>query len=93
MHNCIPRHRPRAVLPPAQMSERSALRMGVPSKGRMAEDTQQLLKDCQLKVVKPNPRQYAGTISAVSVGHGHGHTRARTRPCRTRGGGWGAEGA
>lgn len=28
----------------------------------MAEDTQQLLKDCQLSVYKPNPRQYTAQI-------------------------------
>lgn len=39
--------------------------MGVPSKGRMAEDTLQLLKDCQLSVVKPNPRQYVAGISQL----------------------------
>lgn len=36
--------------------------MGVPSKGRMAEDTLDLLKACQLGCVKPNPRQYYGQI-------------------------------
>lgn len=36
--------------------------MGIPSKGRMAEDTLQLLKDCQLNVYKPNPRQYVASI-------------------------------
>lgn len=39
--------------------------MGIPSKGRMAEDTLQLLKDCQLSVYKPNPRQYTGAISQL----------------------------
>lgn len=41
---------------------RDSIRMGIPSKGRMAEDTIELLKSCQLKVYKPNPRQYAATI-------------------------------
>jgi ATP phosphoribosyltransferase len=31
----------------------------------MAEDTLALLKDCQLSVVKPNPRQYVGAISQL----------------------------
>ena len=31
----------------------------------MAEDTLQLLKDCQLNVVKPNPRQYVAEISQL----------------------------
>ena len=38
------------------------LRLAIPSKGRMAEDTQQLLMDCQLKVKKPNPRQYIAQV-------------------------------
>ncbi|GMH39042.1 hypothetical protein BSKO_06940 [Bryopsis sp. KO-2023] len=42
--------------------ERDVLRMALPSKGRMAEDTIQLLKDCQLSVYKPNPRQYIAEI-------------------------------
>ncbi|KAK9909062.1 hypothetical protein WJX75_006625 [Coccomyxa subellipsoidea] len=39
--------------------------MAVPSKGRMAEDTLQLLRDCQLSVYKPNPRQYIASISQM----------------------------
>ena len=39
--------------------------MALPSKGRMAEDTLALLKDCQLNVVKPNPRQYVARISQL----------------------------
>ena len=39
--------------------------MGIPSKGRMAEDTQGLLKSCQLSVRKLNPRQYAAEIPNV----------------------------
>lgn len=38
------------------------MRLGVPSKGRMAEDTLDLLKTCQLGCEKPNPRQYYGQI-------------------------------
>jgi len=44
---------------------RDALRLALPSKGRMAEDTLSLLKDCQLNVVKPNPRQYIAGISQL----------------------------
>jgi len=44
---------------------REAIRMGIPSKGRMAEDTQGLLKSCQLSVRKLNPRQYAAEIPNV----------------------------
>ena len=39
--------------------------MGIPSKGRMAEDTQDLLKSCQLSVRKLNPGQYAAEIPNV----------------------------
>ena len=46
-------------------SAREAIRMGIPSKGRMAEDTQDLLKSCQLSVRKLNPRQYAAEIPNV----------------------------
>ncbi|GLC36083.1 hypothetical protein PLESTB_001382400 [Pleodorina starrii] len=44
---------------------RSSLRMGLPSKGRMAEDTMDLLKDCALSVYKPNPRQYVAKIPQI----------------------------
>lgn len=44
---------------------RDSLRMGLPSKGRMAEDTVQLLKDCALSVTKPNPRQYVARIPQI----------------------------
>jgi ATP phosphoribosyltransferase len=39
--------------------------MGLPSKGRMADDTIQLLKDCALSVAKPNPRQYVARIPQI----------------------------
>ncbi|KAI8473461.1 MAG: hypothetical protein J3K34DRAFT_410827 [Monoraphidium minutum] len=44
---------------------RSTLRMGLPSKGRMAEDTLQLLRDSALSVYKPNPRQYVAAIPQI----------------------------
>ncbi|KIY99933.1 ATP phosphoribosyltransferase [Monoraphidium neglectum] len=44
---------------------RSTLRMGLPSKGRMAEDTMQLLKDSALSVYKPNSRQYVASIPQI----------------------------
>ena len=47
------------------VESRSSIRMGIPSKGRMAEDTQALLKTCQLPVKKLNPRQYAAEIPSV----------------------------
>ena len=57
----------------AAQQQRTALRMAIPSKGRMAEDTLKLLSDCQLAVYKPNPRQYTAVIS-----------QARTRAARAR---------
>eukprot|EP00879_Flechtneria_rotunda_P017496 GHRR01018345.1.p1 GENE.GHRR01018345.1~~GHRR01018345.1.p1 ORF type:complete len:331 (+),score=117.35 GHRR01018345.1:167-1159(+) len=44
---------------------RDSIRLGLPSKGRMAEDTMQLLKDCALSVYKPNPRQYVASIPQI----------------------------
>lgn len=44
---------------------RDSIRLGLPSKGRMAEDTMQLLKDCALSVYKPNPRQYVARIPQI----------------------------
>lgn len=46
----------------ADVSLRDSIRLGIPSKGRMAEETLDLLKTCQLKCEKPNPRQYFGQI-------------------------------
>jgi len=46
-------------------SPRTSLRMGLPSKGRMAEDTINLLKDSALSVYKPNPRQYIASIPQI----------------------------
>lgn len=53
------------VAVPNQTPKRDTLRLALPSKGRMAEDTLELLKDCQLNVVKPNPRQYVAQISQL----------------------------
>ncbi|KAI5078544.1 hypothetical protein GOP47_0006215 [Adiantum capillus-veneris] len=50
---------------PVEMSERLVVRLALPSKGRMADDTLNLLKDCQLSVHKPNPRQYIASISSL----------------------------
>mmetsp|Transcript_19994 Transcript_19994/g.49651 ORF Transcript_19994/g.49651 Transcript_19994/m.49651 type:complete len:428 (-) Transcript_19994:7-1290(-) len=47
------------------IESRDSIRMGIPSKGRMAEDTMDLLDECQLKVRKINPRQYAAEIPNV----------------------------
>ncbi len=38
------------------------VRLSLPSKGRLAEDSLSLLSDCGLKVYKPNPRQYEARI-------------------------------
>ncbi|KAL8061200.1 hypothetical protein ABFX02_02G072300 [Erythranthe guttata] len=46
-------------------SERAEVRLGLPSKGRMATDTLDLLKDCQLSVRQINPRQYVAEIPQI----------------------------
>lgn len=47
------------------MSERTDIRISLPSKGRLAEDSIQFLEACGLKIHKPNPRQYAASIPAL----------------------------
>jgi ATP phosphoribosyltransferase len=37
----------------------------LPSKGAIAEPTMNFLRDCGLRVDKPNPRQYTGTLPAL----------------------------
>ncbi|KAK8488022.1 hypothetical protein V6N11_021076 [Hibiscus sabdariffa] len=49
-----------------QIAERDEIRLGLPSKGRMAADTLDLLKDCQLSVKQVNPRQYVAQIPQLS---------------------------
>ncbi|KAK9286096.1 hypothetical protein L1049_014476 [Liquidambar formosana] len=49
-----------------RISERNEIRLGLPSKGRMASDTLDLLKDCQLSVRQVNPRQYVAQIPQLS---------------------------
>ncbi|XP_062096437.1 ATP phosphoribosyltransferase 1, chloroplastic-like [Humulus lupulus] len=49
-----------------KVSERNEIRLGLPSKGRMAADTLDLLKDCQLSVKQTNPRQYVAEIPQLS---------------------------
>ncbi|GFQ01625.1 ATP phosphoribosyltransferase 2 chloroplastic [Phtheirospermum japonicum] len=46
--------------------ERNEVRLGLPSKGRMASDTLGLLKDCQLSVKQVNPRQYVAEIPQLT---------------------------
>ncbi|KAL6124937.1 hypothetical protein ACLB2K_077445 [Fragaria x ananassa] len=51
---------------PSAAEERREIRLGLPSKGRMAADTLDLLKDCQLSVKHVNPRQYVAKIPELS---------------------------
>ncbi|KAK9001579.1 hypothetical protein V6N11_083359 [Hibiscus sabdariffa] len=48
------------------IAERDEIRIGLLSKGRMAADTLNLLKDCQLSVKQVNPRQYIAQIPQLS---------------------------
>jgi ATP phosphoribosyltransferase len=41
------------------------IRISLPSKGRLAEDSLQFLSECGLTVHKPNPRQYEARIPAI----------------------------
>lgn len=41
------------------------VRLSLPSKGRLAEDANEFLSDCGLKVYKPNPRQYEARIPVL----------------------------
>ncbi|KAE8711700.1 ATP phosphoribosyltransferase 1 [Hibiscus syriacus] len=50
----------------SRIAERDEIRLGLPSKGRMAADTLDLLKDCQLSVKQVNPRQYVAQIPQLS---------------------------
>ena len=47
------------------MTERSEIRLSLPSKGRLAEDTMEFLAACGLKIHQPNPRQYEASIPAL----------------------------
>ncbi len=47
------------------MNQRTDIRISLPSKGRMAEETEPFLAACGLNLYKPNPRQYAATIPAL----------------------------
>jgi len=44
---------------------RTDLRLSIPSKGRLADDTMDFLASCGMPVYKPNPRQYEATIPSV----------------------------
>lgn len=45
--------------------ERSDIRLALPSKGRLSEDTLEFLEACDLAVYRPNPRQYLATIPTL----------------------------
>jgi ATP phosphoribosyltransferase len=45
--------------------ESTDLRLSLPSKGRLAEETMDFLSDCGLTVYRPNPRQYEAVIPAL----------------------------
>lgn len=47
------------------MPDRSDIRLSLPSKGRLAEDTIAFLEACGLRIHKPNPRQYAASMPAL----------------------------
>ncbi|XP_011628900.1 ATP phosphoribosyltransferase 2, chloroplastic [Amborella trichopoda] len=48
------------------LKQRDWIWLGLPSKGRMASGTLDLLKDCQLSVRQVNPRQYVADIPQLS---------------------------
>ncbi|KAF5183025.1 Atp phosphoribosyltransferase protein [Thalictrum thalictroides] len=50
----------------SSITDRAEIRIGLPSKGRMASETLELLKDCQLSVRQVNPRQYVAEIPQLS---------------------------
>ena len=41
------------------------LRLSIPSKGRLAEETIEFLASCGIDIYKPNPRQYEATIPSI----------------------------
>ena len=47
------------------MNQHTDVRISLPSKGRLAQATQDFLAACGLRVDKPNPRQYAARIPAL----------------------------
>jgi len=42
-----------------------SVRISLPSKGRLAEESMEFLQACGLSVYKPNPRQYQATIKGL----------------------------
>jgi len=47
------------------MTLRTDIRLALPSKGRLEQDSLELLEACGLLVYKPNPRQYQATLPAI----------------------------
>ena len=47
------------------MNKNKYVRLSLPSKGRLSEDSFDLLESAGLKVYKPNPRQYEATIPGI----------------------------
>lgn len=47
------------------MTEREDIRLALPSKGRLADDTLDLLAKAGLRVYKPNPRQFQASIPSL----------------------------
>ena len=45
--------------------QRTELRLSIPSKGRLSEETIEFLKACGIEIYKPNPRQYEGSIPSI----------------------------
>ena len=48
------------------MTDREEIRLALPSKGRLTDQTLDLLANAGLQVIKPNPRQYRATIPNLS---------------------------
>jgi len=48
-----------------KVATRSDIRLALPSKGRLEQDSQSFLEACGLKIYKPNPRQYQANIPAI----------------------------
>ncbi len=46
-------------------AEKPIIRLSLPSKGRLCDDSLELLSACGLKVYKPNPRQYEARIPSL----------------------------
>jgi ATP phosphoribosyltransferase len=52
-------------MPTPKDAQRRAIRLALPSKGRMEEETLAFLDGCSLHVTKPNPRQYIASMPAI----------------------------